>query len=137
MPAHDNPWFLAASVLLCLLVISVLSRIASGVRNPVAKETLKQTDTLLKAANKWAMMAEQDGNAVMALMHINYGKAYVTALRRILSDDQIQKAHHGVDMVDLEAKMDTIQQKVISKIAEQAPDLMPDGEFAVRTGWLG
>lgn len=134
---YEGPWFVAAMMLLALLLISVLSRIASGVRNPVAKETLQQTETLLKAANKWAMMAEQDSNLIMALMHINYANAYVLALRRILSDDQIQRAHQGVDMVDLESKMERIQHKILTKISEEAPDLMPDGEFAVRTGWLG
>ena len=138
MPAfYENPWFLAAGVLGLLLVVSILSRVASGVRNPVAFETLKQSDTLLKGAHKWAMMAEQDQNLIMALMHINYAKAYVTALRRILSDDQIQRAHHGTDMVELESKMDKIQQNILTKISEASPDLMPEGEFAVRTGWLG
>lgn len=133
---YENPWFIAASVLGALLVISLLSRIASGVRNPVARETIEQSDILLKAANKWALMSEQDSNVVLSLMHICYAKAYVASLRRILSDEQIQKAH-AVDMVDLEQKMDKIQQKVLSRMSTEAPSLLPDGEFAVRTGWLG
>ena len=133
---YDNPWLIAAGVLGVLLVISLLSRIASGVRNPVARETIEQSDTLLKAANKWALMAEQDSNVVLSLMHICYAKAYVASLRQILSDEQIQKAH-AVDMVDLEQKMDKIQQKVLSRVSTEAPSLMPEGEFAVRTGWLG
>ena len=132
----QNPWFIAGCVLAGLLLVSILSRVASGVRNPVARETIQQTETLLKAANKWALMSEQDSNIIMSLMHICYAKAYVASLRRILSDEQIQKAH-AVDMVDLEQKMDRIQQKVLSKVSAQCPSLMPDGEFAVRTGWLG
>ena len=132
----QNPWFVACVALACVLVLSIMSRIANGVRNPVAKETIAQTDTLLKAANKWAVAAQQDANIVMQLMHICYAKAYVTSLRRILSDEQIQKAHR-VDMVNLEQSMEALQQKTLSALAEKAPNIMPEGEFAVRTGWLG
>ena len=70
----QNPWFIAGCVLAGLLLVSILSRVASGVRNPVARETIQQTETLLKAANKWALMSEQDSNIVMSLMHICYAK---------------------------------------------------------------
>ena len=119
-----------------ILVLSLLSRISTGVRNPVSSEALKQTDIVLKAANKWALMAQQDSNVIMSLMHICYAKAYVETLRRILHDNQIARAHK-VDMRDLEDKMNTIEQNTLARIAQQAPALMPEGEFAVRTGWLG
>jgi hypothetical protein len=69
-------------------------------------------------------------------MHICYAKAYVETLRRILNDTQISQAHQ-VDMRDLEEKMDVLEQGILAKIAQKAPALMPEGEFAVRTGWLG
>lgn len=133
---YERPWFVVFCVLACVFLISMLSRIASGVRQPVARETLQQTDVILKSANKWALMSTQDANPILALMHICYGKAYVASLRRILSDDQIQKAHQ-IDMCDLEQKMDRMEQDALAKISQQAPALMPSGEFAVRTGWLG
>jgi hypothetical protein len=40
-------------------------------------------------------------------------------------------------MVELEQRMDKIEQSTLRKLTEAAPGLMPEGEFAVRTGWLG
>jgi hypothetical protein len=132
----SDPWVLAGIAIAVVLVISLLSRISTGVSRPVSNEALQQTDTVLKAANKWAMLAQQDSNVIMSLMHICYAKAYVETLRRILHDNQIAKAHK-VDMRDLEEKMNTIEQNALARIAQEAPALMPEGEFAVRTGWLG
>lgn len=132
----SDPWALVALAIGVILALSLLSRISTGVRHPISSEALKQTDLVLKAANKWALMAQQDSNVIMSLMHICYAKAYVEALRRILHDNQIAQAHK-VDMRDLEDKMNTIEQDTLARIAQQAPALMPEGEFAVRTGWLG
>lgn len=130
-----NPWTIAAAVILFLIVISTLSRISTGVRRPVARETIQQSKVLLNAANRWALMAKQDQNPVMALMHICYAKAYVESLRQILKDEQIQQAHQ-TDMVEMSQRMDQIEQDTIRKLNELAPSLMPEGEFAVRAGWV-
>jgi len=131
-----NPWMLIGITIVVVIALALLSRISTGVRQPVSNEVIKQTDVLLKAANKWALMAKQDTNVIMSLMHICYAKAYVETLRRILNDTQISQAHQ-VDMRDLEEKMDVLEQGILAKIAQKAPALMPEGEFAVRTGWLG
>ena len=132
----DRPWVVVALAIGLVLIVSTLSRVATGVRKPVAAEVLSQTDVLLKAANKWAVLSTQDGNPLLALMHICYAKAYIACLRRILSDDQIQRAHK-VSMVDLEQRMDMVEQGALATISQAAPSLLPEGEFAVRTGWLG
>ena len=131
-----HPWVLVAASLVIVLALSLLSKISTGVSQPVSTEALQQTDTLLKAANKWALMAKQDSNVIMSLMHICYAKAYVETLRRMLHDSQIAQVHK-VDMRDLEEKMNQIEQDTLARIAQHAPSLMPEGEFAVRTGWLG
>jgi hypothetical protein len=132
----SDPWVIFAVAVGAVLLISLLSKISTGVSTPVSKEALQQTDLILKAANKWALMAQQDSNVVMSLMHICYAKAYVEMLRRILHDNQVAQAHQ-VNMRDLEEKMNNIEQSALARIAQQAPGLMPEGEFAVRTGWLG
>jgi hypothetical protein len=132
----SHPWVIFAIAVGAILIISLLSKISTGVSTPVSKEALQQTDMILKAANKWALMAQQDSNVVMSLMHICYAKAYVEMLRRILHDNQVAQAHQ-VNMRDLEEKMNNIEQSALARISQQAPGLMPEGEFAVRTGWLG
>jgi hypothetical protein len=133
---YESPWFIAGAALVALLIISLLSRIATGVRNPVARETLDQTDALLRASNKWALEAAQDQNPVVALMHACYAKAFITAVRRVLNDEQLRQAHQ-VDMCALEEKMDKVERDALQRISKTAPKLIPDGEFAIRTGWVG
>ena len=131
-----NSWLIVAAVLGGIVLLAFLSKIATGVRHPVSKEIIAQTDLILRSANKWALTAKQDSNPIMALMHISYAKAYIGVLRRVLNDQQLEKAH-SVDMRDLEQKMDAVEQEVLIKISQKAPSIMPEGEFAVRTGWLG
>lgn len=131
----ENPWVIAGLVLAVLVLITLLSKLATGVRQPVSHDTIQKSDIFLRAANRWAATAQQDANPIMALRHIGAAKTYVEALRGVLNDAQIRKAHN-VDMQDLTQKMDDIEQDVLRRIAEVAPDLMPEGEFAARTGWL-
>jgi len=135
MKWHESPWLIACAVLGVVVLICVLAKVATGVRNPVARETIAQSGVLLQGAERWAAEAQQDSNPVIALMHACYGKAFATALRRVLSDDQIQKAH-SVSMVHFEQKLTAIEQKALANIRTAAPDLLPEGGAAVRTGWL-
>lgn len=136
MAFYESPWLIASVVIVALLVISLLSRVATGVRHPVARETLNQTDALLRAANKWALEAAQDQNPVVGLMHACYAKAFITAVRRVLNDEQLRQAHQ-VDMCALEEKMDKVERDALQRISKKVPSLIPDGEFAIRTGWVG
>ena len=71
----------------------------------------------------------------MALRHAVAAQTYLQALRRMLSDDQLQRGHK-VDPAALARRLEELEQKVLAKIHEQAPELMPEGDFAVQAGWL-
>lgn len=135
MKWHESPWLIACAVLAVVVLVCILAKVATGVRNPVARETIAQSGVLLQAAERWSTEARQDGNPVIALMHACYAKAFASALRRVLSDDQIQRAH-GVSMVQFEQKLTGIEEKALANIRSAAPDLLPEGASAVRVGWL-
>lgn len=136
MAWFQNPWVVMLCVVAGLVVLAVLSRVAGAERQPVSRSLVEQTETLLRSANKWAAQAEQDNNPVVGLMDSCHAKAYVLALRRIMDDDQMMRVHN-VNMRELLAKMDKVQQAMLARLSKVAPQVLPQGEFAVRTGWLG
>jgi hypothetical protein len=132
----QQPWVIAGVVVMLVIGISLLSRVASGVRDPVPLQMIEHTDVLLRSANRWALAATQDKAPLLALMHICYAKAYVVAVRRIMTDEQLRDAHN-VNMIELIEKMDQVERQAVAAIATSSPNLVPGGEFAMRTGWLG
>jgi hypothetical protein len=131
----DSPWFIVIVVIGFFSVLALLSRVATGVSRTVAADTVDCAKSLVKAANKWAVMASQDESALIALMHINYAMAYANALRKIMNDQEIYQAT-GADMRDMHNKFEITQQGIMSRICETCPSLKPEGEYAVHTGWV-
>jgi hypothetical protein len=133
-----RPWVVMTIVLLCLLFVACISRMGNlaGGERTRSRELLRETRALLEASTHWAAMAEQDSNPVIALMHICYAKAYLRCVRRLLTDAEAQIAHNA-DTRALEAHMDTAERDTMARIATASPGLLPEGEFAVRSGWLG
>lgn len=132
-----NPVIIAGCVLVFIIILSLLSKIATGESRPVAKETIKQTHTIITAANKWASMAKQDSNHVIALINISKAIAYLEVLRRVLTDDELKKAHDGIIVKDEIDKLENMQSSILQKISKHAPSLMPKDSYAVQTGWIG
>lgn len=132
----QNPWVVIACVIVGVIFLALLSRIATTDRHPVSRGLVEKSEALLRSANKWAAQAEQDNNPLVAVMDSCYARAYAMAVRRLLDDAQTTRIHK-VNMPELLGKMDKAQQDALARVAEVAPQLMPQGEFAVRSGWLG
>lgn len=136
-PLLSQPWAVVGLVLGGLLLVAVLARVLSGGGGRTrSRELLRETRTLLEASAHWAAMAQQDGNPVIAVMHICYAKAYLRCVRRLLTDAEAQTAHNA-DLRALEAHMDAAERDALARVAAASPGLLPEGEFAVRSGWLG
>ena len=130
-----KPWAIALQILVAILLLCILGRVATGVNRSVSRETLTVAGTLLKASSRWALMAEQDKNPLIALMHIDHALAYGKALRELLNDREIHVAT-GVDMREHVANMERRQAKILTRIGDKCSRLRPKGGFAVSTGWI-
>ena len=130
-----SPWFWGLLILAALVAISMLSRLSTGVRHQVPRELLDKAHIMLRGCNKWALAAKQDSNALMALMHVCYAKAYAETLRRLVTDQHIKRVYH-VDMGVLQQKLDALEHSVLAKLSREAPALLPNSDFAIRIGWL-
>lgn len=135
MKLIENPWVVSVGMLLLFAIICALSLLANGVREPVPRQTVAQTSDLLRSTNQMATLAKQDNNPLMALRHAVAAQIYFKSLRRLLSDDQLRLGHK-VDAAAMTERLEELEQEILGRIREQAPELMPEGDFAVQAGWL-
>ena len=86
------------------------------------KFKVKAVKTLLRQSARYTAAAEQDKNPLIALLHSNYGAAYLFALRDIASDNDI-KAIMNVDIHKFAKKVTDIQDKSSKKVSATCPNM--------------
>ena len=89
--------------------------------------------TLLRQTGRWAVAAEQDKNELIALLHANYSVGYFSALKEIVSDDDI-RSYGGVNSNEIMRMIQSVQDGVTTKISQACPSIVPDSKF-VRLAW--
>jgi hypothetical protein len=98
---------------------------------PVADPATIQT--LLRQASRWTVAAEQDSNPLIAVLHANYGAAYIYALRQIASDMEVLQVT-GYDPREVEAHILGVQDRAVRRFAPYVPEMLPDSPLAVIAG---
>ena len=71
---------------------------------------------LLRQAARWSIASQQDTSPIIALLHGNYGAAYLWALTDIASDSEIYKVT-GVDVKTLTAKIVAAQDLATQRVS--------------------
>ena len=84
--------------------------------------------SLARQASKWSLTSMQDKNEIIALVHANYGVAYLMALRDLASDSEIEKAT-GLDITKFRNRIIDIQSSVTRKLAKSCPDYAPPDDY--------
>ena len=80
---------------------------------------------LIRQAARWTTAAQQDQNELIAMLHANYGMAYMTAARQIASDMEIASVA-GVDANAMEKIIADTQDWALRRFAAHVPQLVPD-----------
>lgn len=106
-------------ILLLVLIIAYLLR---------TNDKQKDIRTLIRQASRWSVAADQDENAMIAVLHANYGAGYLWALQDIATDNEI--ASTGVDHQKFKDEIIRIQDNATRNMARLCPD------FAPKTGYL-
>ena len=86
------------------------------------KFKVKAVKTLLRQSARYTAAAEQDKNPLIALLHANYGTAYLWALRDVASDNDI-KTIMNVDIHKYAKKVTDIQDKSSKKVSALCPNM--------------
>lgn len=86
--------------------------------------------TLVRNAARWATAAAQDTSPLIAVLHANYGAAYVWALQDVATPEVIEAAT-GVDFVRLRTEVVNVQQQATQQMVDKCPSYVPN-----RGDWL-
>jgi len=103
------------------------------------KMDCQKTDTiktLLRQSAKWTMASNQDKNPIIALLHANYGAGYLSALRDIATDQEIETAT-GTDILKFRGEIIREQGAITEHVMKLCPKYSPkkvqlskvEGEF--------
>ena len=81
--------------------------------------------TLTRQAARWSVAAAQDESPLIALLHANYGAAYLWALNDIATSEEI-KAATGLDYLVLKEKITGVQDSVTRRVSQTCPEMIGD-----------
>ena len=101
--------------------------------NSIIKKTI---NILIRQASRWSTAAKQDKNSMIAVLHANYGAGYLWALKDIASTEQI-KAASGVDLLEFEREIVTVQDMVTKRMAKLCPKFAPKPSYLTKLGGEG
>lgn len=100
--------------------------------------TLAKVRSLIQDGIKWSMVADQDTNMLLSLVHSTYALSYINVARHMVSDTDIgniTNMHVGELHKELRDKQDQIMHKLYKKY----PKLRQKGGCGgidMATGWL-
>jgi hypothetical protein len=83
--------------------------------------------TLLRQAARWAVASKQDKNPIIAMLHANYGAAYLYSMYDISSPEEI--ARSGVDINKFRSEILSTQDKATKNMVNICPDVQPDKSY--------
>jgi len=96
----------------------------------------KMLKILTRQAARWATAANQDKNAMIAVLHANYGAAYLFAIKDIATAAQIRAAT-GIDPARFEEQILAAQDAATRKMAGLCPKYAPDPSYLTKIGGEG
>jgi len=81
---------------------------------------------LLRQAARWTTAAEQDEAPSIAVLHANYGVAWIDALRSVMRDEEVKRLT-GIDPWEVREIALAAQDKAALALARRCPHVVPQG----------
>ena len=89
--------------------------------------------TLLRQCSRWTVASLQDNNSMIAVLHANYGAAYLWALTDIISSCELEKIT-GINYIKFRNKITDAQDKATKKMANLCPKYAPKETYLSKLG---
>ena len=86
---------------------------------------------MARQAARWSTAADQDQNAMIALLHANYGAGYLWAMQDIATSSEIEKIT-GVNWKKFRAAILASQDKATRRLARLCPGFSPKKTYLTR-----
>ena len=109
-------------ILIIIAIVGVLIFLYYYRKEPYYANIIQK---LVRQAARWSVAAEQDENPMIAVLHANYGAAYLWALKDIAADSEIEKVT-GINLEKFENKIVTIQDFATRRMAQLCPSYAPE-----------
>ena len=84
-------------------------------------------DVLIRQAARWSLAAEQDESPLIAVLHANYGAAYLWAAKDLLTSVEISRIAK-MDSRDFEKKIVDVQDMATKRMSSLCPQFMRDSD---------
>jgi len=97
-------------------------------KNNMEKQIEFTAKKLVRQAARWSTAAKQDKNAMIAVLHANYGAGYLWALKDIIKTDIIEKKTK-IDMSEFEDEIVKIQDEATQNMAKMCPEYAPESSY--------
>jgi hypothetical protein len=89
--------------------------------------------TLLRQTSRWAIASEQDESPLIAVLHANYAVGYLSALKEIATDMDIEQTT-GIDILNFQKRIYTIQDQATRKATKECPTFVPQNPLTIIAG---
>ena len=123
-----DSFVLYSSIFLSAVLIGVFIFLIINGKNKsgfIERFNMKQNITkLVRQAARWSTAAKQDKNAMIAVLHANYGAGYLWALLDIATPEQIRVAT-GIDITKFQAEIVKTQDETTQRMAKLCPKYAP------------
>jgi hypothetical protein len=86
---------------------------------------------LTRQAARWSTASTQDNNPLIALLHANYGQGYLSAMRDIASDTEIEKIAK-IDIIKFKKNITDIQDKATMNFIKICPQSVPEETYLTK-----
>lgn len=106
-----------------LLIVFIIILIWQG-RSKKYNDKSEIIKILIRQSSRYSVAALQDQNDLIALLHSNYGSAYVFALNDIATDSEIANAT-GIDPKKFRDAIVAVQDQTTRRVASQCPNFAP------------
>jgi hypothetical protein len=111
-------------ILFIILLILIIFSNQKNDKSPIIK-------TLVRQASRWSTAAIQDENALISLLHANYGAGYLWALKDIATDTEIEKAMN-INIIKFRDEIVRIQDEANIKVIKTCPHFAPQQSYLTK-----
>ena len=114
-------------VLLAIAIIIIIYMIWSD-QDMLAEKYIQSLKILTRQAARWTTASKQDKNAMIAVLHANYGAGYLWALTDIATEADILK-YTDIDIRQMRDEIITQQDNTTKNMAKLCPSYAPDSSY--------
>ena len=112
-------------VLLIIIIITIFLQMSNKNENYRVNDIIK---TLVRQSARWTTAARQDNNPFIAVLHANYGAAYLWALKDIATSQEMADIA-GIDPIKFEREISNTQDMSSFAVLKVCPEFGPKKSY--------